>query len=140
MEESSKVAKLWTLRIVGNEPFQASVAGNPTVLHVGGMSVINLMLNEDQAMNLTSAIRAAGCEVDVWPVPGQSKAQTKLREDRLKVVDIVDLPCAECPGCPWLEPWSDEACGFVGLPPESTRQLLLTSEPHRKALLDCPVA
>ena len=135
----SEVYTLWTLKVVGNTPFHATLTGNPTLAHAGGLSVINLMATKGQIQSIVAEATAIGCEVQVWPMAGQTDQQTQLRKDRLKVMDVADVPCVECQECAWFDPWEEEVCGFAGLPPESKKQLLLTSPPHRESLLKCPI-
>lgn len=127
---------LRTLRLRGGPPIEVQIPGNPTLQHNGRTSVCSLVLSDEEVVELRQFLESQGLAVDIWDVVGQSVDQERERRLLNEIPDRV-WPCGSCPTCSWLDPLTEDPCGFRSLPLESVEVLLRESSAHQESLRSC---
>lgn len=133
--------RLWTIQVTGASPFMFQAPGNPVVEHEGGVTVAHLVLSQPEVGKIKLMAAAAGVRIKAWPMEGQTREQTALRQRFINIGHAEEVRWAypECPTCPWFDPMEQgDPCGLKHLPGESITTLLETSEVHQKAVEACP--
>lgn len=133
-------ASLYRLWVRKGQPFSFHVRGNPPVEHDGGNTVAHLVLTDQQAEDVATAVTEKGCEWDLIPHGHQTQEQSRERQTLLGMQrgDRV-WPSAACPSCTWFDPLlEDEPCGKAGWAPEMVAAFG-ESPAAEAALKECPV-
>lgn len=138
--------KVWTFRLSGGEPLDASVSwpySVPTHLFHGGQGVTSLwmlFITDQEAGALVTSLESRGIHVVAW---GEAETEEQRKDrDRLRHLhsDGVVFPTPRCPECFWLDVTSGDApaCGYILWPPETIRAAVATYERAVEDLQKCP--
>jgi len=133
---------LCVLRVTGPGRFSFQIPGQPPFNHEGRLTVSQMYLTAEELNQVKALVLINGCELDYHELPGQTPYQTYERELLTSAFDIADVPCSECPSCPWFAPnedppcWADPESAY----PERRNYLSGFNERYKEALEACPIS
>lgn len=129
---------LYTLVVSGAAFVELRSPKNPVLTHRGGTSAGHMVLSKAEVSTIQEQAKAAGLNLTVTPMLGQTEEQRAEREVLTSWRDRV-WPCASCLTCAWLDVQEDEACGLVVWPKETVRAFLETQPSYAAARAACPL-
>ena len=142
MVEERLRSTLCVLRVTGPGRFSFQIPGQPPFNHEGRLTVSQMYLTAEELNQVKALVLINGCELDYHELPGQTPYQTYERELLTSAFDIADVPCSECPSCPWFAPnedppcWADPESAY----PERRNYLSGFNERYKEALEACPIS
>lgn len=115
---------VWTLKVIGGEPFAIQPKDGPVLTHDGTLSVWNISLREHQAQQLAQIARRHGADVPLLHAE-TDRTGGGLRGEQLDLQgEDYPFPTPRCPGCFWFDPSTKTGCGHVDWPPEMREGVL----------------
>jgi len=128
---------MWTFRIVGGDPFDLQVLGNPSAEHGGGLSIWHLRVTDPHALEIEEVAKLHGARV-MAHCQTETDEQTAMHKKMLESGDSL-FSCLLCAECYWLDLQVEGYCGMTEWPPERRQAALESFEGAVEDAAACPV-
>ena len=115
---------VWTMKVVGGEPFEVIPKDGPALIHNGILSVWNISLRKSQVERLEQIALHHGARVPLLHAEtdrtggGTRSMQLEIQKEEYH------FPTPRCPGCFWFDPLSSSRCGYVDWPDEMKKEVM----------------
>ncbi|MDB4278263.1 hypothetical protein N9917_01535 [Deltaproteobacteria bacterium] len=130
---------MWTITLLGGEPFSINAPGNPPLRHDGRRSLTPVYGDKDLIEGISIYAEGQGCMVRVVSelAPKEAEEERQLLLD-LQAEDAI-FPCALCHKCFWFDPKVDSMCGVNDWPRSAIEEGLRSSDKAAGDLVECPL-
>jgi hypothetical protein len=131
--------RIWTVTLLGGEPFSINAPGNPPLRHDGKRTITPLYGNRELIDGISIYAEGQGCKIRVVSevAPKEAEDERQMLLD-LQADDVV-FPSIKCPTCYWFDPKVDSMCGVNDWPQAALEESLRSSAKAADDLVECPL-